>query len=114
MDELKEARECLEGAGGNPMPHELEVVETSVPPVQTIVQHKVETPVRAKREQVLHTLYDAKLEVIEDVKLQAQSMDLDKWSKIVARLDTEKNVKVDTTITAMGIFAMFPVVTEED
>ena len=37
---------------------------------------------------------------------------LDAWSKIVARLK-DRNVKVETTVTAMGILAMFPVAIEE-
>lgn len=100
-------------AESNPMPSESVQIPEVVPSCTTIVQKKVEPPVRAKKERVLHTLLDAKLEDMDLLKDNAKNMDLDKWSKIVARLDTERNVKVDATVTALGILALFPVAQQE-
>jgi len=70
------------------------------------------TPISVKNDQMLHMAYDAKLKDPVSLEQQFTDMDLDKWSKFVSRIQT-KQVKVDTTITAMGIFAMFPVAMQD-
>jgi hypothetical protein len=77
-----------------------------------VVEMKPAPMIRQKREAALHAVYDAKPP--EVIQLEAAGMDLERWSKVVARLDTEKSVKVDANITAMGIFAMFPVAVENE
>jgi hypothetical protein len=83
------------------------------PAIEPVVVKQVpRTPITVKNDEMLHLAYDAKLKDPDTLTQQFENMDLDSWSKFVSRIK-EKQVKVDTTITAMGIFAMFPVVTDE-
>lgn len=70
------------------------------------------TPISVKNDEMLHLAYDAKLKDRDLLTQQFENMDLDKWSKFVSRIK-ERQVKVDANITAMGIFAMFPVAVPE-
>lgn len=78
-----------------------------------IVEQVPSTPISVKNDEMLHLAYDAKLKDRDTLTQQFECMDLDKWSKFVSRIK-ERQVKVDTTITAMGIFAMFPVAVQEE
>ena len=71
----------------------------------------MESEIRTKRTATIKALYDAKPP--EVVELEASRMPLDPWSRVVARLDKEQNVKVNHTITAMGILGLFPVALRE-
>ncbi len=64
-----------------------------------------------RRDDTVHALYDAKPP--ELVFEEGRNYDLDKWSKIVDRLDKRQQVKIDANITARGILGLFPVVREE-
>lgn len=77
-----------------------------------VTHSKVEAPIEKKRKRTLHALYDAKPP--ERVREEAEGMDLERWSKVVARLDRDQNVKVDHNITAMALVGMFPVAVEGD
>jgi hypothetical protein len=68
--------------------------------------------VAMKKDEVLHRAFDAKLKDPDKLDRDLETMDLDKWSRFVARLDTSRNIKADVNVTAMGILAMFPVVQE--
>lgn len=67
----------------------------------------MESDIRSKRAATVKALYDAKPP--EVVLAEAELMPLEPWSRVVQRLDREQNVKVDHTITAMGILGLFPV-----
>ncbi len=64
-----------------------------------------------RRDDTVHALYDAKPPEI--VFEEAIDLDLDKWSRIVERLDKRQQVKIDANITARGILGLFPMVREE-
>lgn len=71
----------------------------------------MESVIREKRTATIKALYDAKPP--EVVQAEAELMPLEPWSRVVQRLDREQNVKVDHTITAMGILGLFPVAVQE-
>lgn len=72
----------------------------------------MEAEIRTKRTASIKALYDAKPP--EVIQAEAEMMPLDPWSRVVARLDKEQNIKVDHTITAMGILGLFPVAVREE
>ena len=45
---------------------------------------------------------------------EAELLDLDRWSKVFARLNTRKELKVDANITALGVLGMFPVAVRDN
>lgn len=71
----------------------------------------IESEIRVKRANTVNALYDAKPP--EVVRAEAELLPLEAWSRIVARMDKEQNVKIDHSITAMGILGLFPVAVRE-
>jgi hypothetical protein len=76
----------------------------------TVVKQELVT-LESRREKICHALYDAM--PVERVIAEAEALDLDRWSRIVERLDKRQAVKMDVNISAMGILAMFPVAIEQ-
>lgn len=72
----------------------------------------MEAEIRTSRTATIKALYDAKPP--EVVKSEAELMPLEPWSRVVQRLDREQNIKVDHSITAMGILGLFPVAIREE
>ena len=105
---LAEAHAILAEVEGKAM--ECEVVEEPIVPMLATIKPAVS--VAMKKDEVLHRAFDAKLKNPDLLDQQLETMDLDKWSRFVARLDTSRNIKADVNVTAMGILAMFPVVQE--
>lgn len=64
-----------------------------------------------RRDNTVHALYDAKPPEI--VFEEAKPLDLDKWSRIVERLDKRQQVKLDANVSVLGLIGLFPVVREE-
>ena len=79
--------------------------------VKPTVITSMEAEIRTKRTATINALYEAKPP--EVIKAEAELMPLDPWSRVVARLDKEQNIKVDHNITAMGILGLFPVAVRE-
>jgi hypothetical protein len=77
---------------------------------QVISMQQAET-IEQKCENVLHAVFDAMPP--DKAYQQAEGLDLDRWSRIVARLDRRQQVKMDVNVSAMGILGMFPVAIEE-
>ncbi len=75
------------------------------------VQEKIEK----KLERIVEGITDKAIDEVMSLTSESLTLrELDQWSKIVARMNTSKNVKVDTNITAMGILGMFPVMVTEE
>jgi hypothetical protein len=73
-------------------------------PIVLVKQELV--PLVVKRQDLAHIFYDAKLEDREQVRADAKAMDWDLFSKVTSRFDTTKEVKLDHTITAMGLLGL--------
>src|SRR4030066_1684233 len=71
----------------------------------------MEAEIRVSRTKTIKALYDAKPP--EVIKAEAELMPLDPWSRVVARLDKEQNIKVAHAITGMGILRLFPLPVKE-
>jgi len=59
-----------------------------------------------------HAVLDAKPP--EKLTKELEDVDIEKWSRVLGRLYQRKDVKVDHTITAMGILGLFPVAVKEE
>jgi hypothetical protein len=59
-----------------------------------------------RRETLLHRVYDG----VEDIPVEEEisNMGIKEASKVIARLDTSRDVKIDHSITAMALIGMFP------
>ncbi len=73
-----------------------------------IKQHSIS--LEKRREDTVHALYDAKPP--EVVFEEALPMDLERWSRIVERLDKRQQVKLDANVSVLGLIGLFPVVKE--
>ncbi len=77
----------------------------------TVTQRVVPRPLKLRKDEIVHRVLDGMAEMpIED---QILDMGIERASRVFQRLWTEKDVRVDANITAMGLLAMFPVVIEE-
>ena len=98
MNELeKEAMEVLE----------VKVGELPTSPVRIVSSRNV---IEEKVDNAIEAVLDAKppAKIVEELA----EADIEKWSRVFARVYAKKTVKIDANITAMGILAMFPVVEE--
>ena len=86
---------------------EVEVVEKTNAPVRIISSQNV---IEQKVDNAIEAVLDAKPP--EVIKAELENVDIEKWSRVFARVYAKKTVKIDANITAMGILAMFPVVEE--
>jgi hypothetical protein len=77
---------------------------TEVKPIVLVKQELV--PLVVKRQNLANLFYDAKLADPERVTAEAKDMDWDLFSKVTSRFDTTKEVKLDHTITAMGLLGL--------
>jgi len=110
IDPREEALKCLEAAEP-PAATPDRIIQPQAP--IPITQTEVELPITQKRDKIVHAMLDAKLsKTPEELKAEFQDMDWDKYSKVFARFK-EKDVKVDMNITALGVFALFPVAVQE-
>lgn len=107
---LKEAHVVLAEVEDQEVALEPTICEPPITPMLATIKPAVS--VAMKKEEVLHRAFDAKLKDSVKLDQELEQMDLDKWSRFVARLDTSRNIKADVNISAMGILAMFPVVQE--
>ena len=73
-----------------------------------VKQHSI--TLERRREDTVHALYDAKPP--EVVFEEALPLDLDRWSRIVERLDKRQQVKLDANISVLGLIGLFPIVKE--
>ncbi len=64
-----------------------------------------------REEDSLHAFYDAKPP--EKIKDEAENMPLEKWTKCISQLRSNRRIKIDQNITAMGFLGMFPVAVQE-
>ena len=71
----------------------------------------IQRSVGDRKDEALHAMFDAKPP--GKIREEAEMLDLDRWSKVLSRLLTNKELKVDANISAMGILALMPVVTTE-
>ena len=69
---------------------------------RNVIEEKVDNAIEA--------VLDAKPP--EVIMAELKDVDIEKWSRVFARVYAKKTVKIDANITAMGILAMFPVVEE--
>ena len=111
MDEIRQqAHVTLAAVENEEVALEPTICEPPITPMLATIKPAVS--VSMKKDEVLHRAFDAKLKNPDLLDQQLETMDLDKWSRFVARLDTSRNIKADVNVTAMGILAMFPVVRE--
>ena len=111
MDDFQaQAHAMLASVEESPTAESMVVGEPAITPMLATIKPAVS--VAMKKEEVLHKAYDAKLKDPVKLEQELECMDLDKWSRFVARLDTSRNIKADVNVTAMGILAMFPVAQE--
>ena len=111
MDEIQQqAHVTLAAVEDEEVALEPTICEPPITPMLATIKPAVS--VAMKKDEVLHKAYDAKLKDPVKLEQELECMDLDKWSRFVARLDTSRNIKADVNVTAMGILAMFPVVQE--
>jgi len=68
-------------------------------------------PIAKRMDDALHAVLDAK--PLEKITEELEDADIEKWSRVLARLYQRKEVKVDHTITAMGFLGLFPGATEK-
>ncbi len=88
----------------------LEVKETqkAVEPVRILSSRNV---IEEKVDNAIEAVLDAKPP--EVIRRELEDVDIEKWSRVFARVYAKKTVKIDANITALGILAMFPVVEEQ-
>jgi len=84
-------------------------VEETFPatPVRIIASRNV---IEEKVDNAIEAVLDAKPPA--KIKMELEEADIEKWSRVFARVYAKKTVKIDANITAMGILALFPVAEE--
>ena len=87
---------------------EVEETQRAVEPVRILSSRNV---IEEKVDSAIEAVLDAKPP--EVIRAELENVDIEKWSRVFARVYAKKTVKIDANITAMGILAMFPVVEEQ-
>lgn len=86
---------------------EVEETQRAVEPVRILSSRNV---IEEKVDSAIEAVLDAKPPKV--IMAELENVDIEKWSRVFARVYAKKTVKIDANITAMGILAMFPVVEE--
>lgn len=86
---------------------EKEIEETSSTPVRIVSSRNV---IEEKVDNAIEAVLDAKPPA--RIIAELEDADIEKWSRVFARVYAKKTVKIDANITALGILAMFPVAEE--
>ena len=86
----------------------VEETQRAVEPVRILSSRNV---IEEKVDNAIEAVLDAKPP--EKIIAELENVDIEKWSRVFARVYAKKTVKIDANITALGILAMFPVAEEQ-